>query len=244
MHDLNSLKSTARRAGLLYFLILILAPLNLIYFPSLFIVPGNATATALKITSGELLYRVGIFVELLDGIIFLLLVSCLYELFKGVDRALARVMVLLVSVCVAFSLVNLLNLIAPLIVLSGADFLAPFTKAQLDAIALGFLKLRSNGHNVAMAFWALWLFPFGMLVIKSGFIPRLLGYLLIIGGFAYLAVCFTAIVFPVYRSLVDRVALPFYAIGEPAIIFWLLIKGVKLPAPKLPADAERENGSP
>lgn len=235
MHDATSLKSTARRAGFVYLLILFLAPLNLIYFPSLYIVPGNATATALKITSGELLYRVGVFVDLLDGIIFLFLASCLYELFKDVDRALARLMVLLVAVCVAFGVVNLLNLIAPLLVLSGADFLAPFTKSQLDAIALGFLKLRSNGNNVAMAFWALWLFPFGLLVIKSRFIPKLLGILLIVGGFAYLAVCFTAIVFPAYRPLVDRIALPFYAVGEPAIIFWLLIKGVNIQKPQPPA---------
>lgn len=102
MHDSRSLKSTARRAGLLYLLILILAPLNLIYLPSVFIVPGNAPATALKITSGELLYRAGVLVDLLGSLIFLFLVSCLYDLFKEVDRSLARLMVLLVAVCVAF----------------------------------------------------------------------------------------------------------------------------------------------
>ncbi|MBI2814479.1 MAG: DUF4386 domain-containing protein [Opitutae bacterium] len=234
----TSLKSTARRAGFVYLLILFLAPLNLIYFPSVFIVPGNATATALKITSGELLYRAGIFLGLLDSIAFLFLVSCLYELFKEVDRARARLMVLLVAVGVAVSIVNLLNLIAPLILLSGADFLAVFTKPQLDALALGFLRLRSNGNNVAMAFWALWLFPFGLLVIKSGFIPKLLGSLLIVGGFAYLAVSFTSIVFPAYRPVVDRIALPFYAIGELAMIFWLLVIGVKAQELKPPTDAD------
>lgn len=233
MHDSTSLKSTARRAGLIYLLILFLAPLNLIYLPSVFFVPGNATATAIKITSGELLYRAGVFVDLLGSITFLFLVSCLYDLFKEVDRSLARLMVLLVAVCVAFSVGNLLNLIAPLILLSGADFLTVFPKSQLDALAFGFLKLRSSGNNVAMAFWALWLFPFGLLVIKSGFIPRLLGILLLVGGFAYLAVCFTSIVFPLYRPLVDRFSLPFYAIGELAIIFWLIVKGVRCVPPRM-----------
>lgn len=78
MPNPTSLKSIARRSGLLYLLILILAPLNLIYLPSVFIVPGNATATALNITSGETLYRAGVFVDLFDSIIFLILVSCFY----------------------------------------------------------------------------------------------------------------------------------------------------------------------
>lgn len=238
MKDPNSLKSTARRAGVLYLLILFMAPIDLIYLPSTFIVPGNATATALKITSGELTYRAGVFLGLISSITFLFLVSCLYDLFKDVDRSLARLMVLLVAVSVAFGVVNLLNLIAPLILLSGADFLTVFTKPQLDALALGFLKLRSNGNNVAMAFWALWLFPFGLLVIRSGFIPKLLGYLLIVGCFAYLAVSFTSIVFPLHRQLVDQIALPFYAIGELAMIFWLLVKGVKAQDLKPPADAD------
>ena len=83
---------------------------------------------------------------------------------------------------------------APLVLLSGADFLSVFSKPQLDALALAFLRVRSNGTSVAMVFWALWLFPFGVLVIRSGFFPRILGVLLIVGCFAYLTVSITAIV--------------------------------------------------
>ena len=92
----------------------------------------------------------------------------------------------------------------------------------------------SNGTYLGMAFWGLWLFPFGVLVFKSGFLPRLLGVLLIVGCFAYLAVSVTSIVLPAYRHAVDRVMLPFYAIGELSMMVWLLVKGAKV-QPHTPA---------
>lgn len=229
---MNSIKATARQAGILYFLVLITAPFQLIYIPSVFIVPGDATATAANIVAGELLYRIGIFVGLVSSIIFLFLVLSLYNLFMDVDRKQARLMVMLVAVGVAVGVVNIFNEIAPLILLSGADFLSVFSKPQLDALALGFLRLSSSGNHVAMAFWALWLYPFGILVIRSGFFPKILGVLLIIGCFAYLTVCFTAIVVPAYRQVVDQFAMPFYAIGELSIIIWLLVKGAKIQEPE------------
>jgi len=156
----------------------------------------------------------------------------LYHLLKDVDRKQARMMVVLVSVSVSVAVVNLFNQIAPLVLLSGAHFLSAFTKPQLDALALGFLRLRSEGTYLDMAFWGLWLLPFGLLVIKSGFFPKLLGVLLIIGCFAYLAVSFTALVFPAHRQLVSQLALPLFAVGELSMIVWLLVKGAKVPLPE------------
>jgi len=224
---MDSIKAAARRTGFLY-LMLMIGPFNLIYIPSAFIVPGDATATANNITAGESIYRLGIFSGLLTEIIWLFLVLSLYNLLKDVDRKHARLMVMLVAAGVAVGLVNLFNEIAPLILLSGADYLSVFTKLQLDALALCFLKLRAGGNNVAMVFWGLWLLPFGILVIKSRFIPRILGYLLIVGCVAYFAVSFTGIVFPAHKQVVDQIALPFYAIGELSMILWLLIKGAKV----------------
>ena len=137
-------------------------------------------------------------------------------------------MVLLVSIGVAVSLANLLNKFAPLVLLSGADYLSVFTKPQLDALALGFLRFQSTGAAVSTAFWGLWLFPFGILVIKSGFFPRILGILLIVAGVAYLTSSVTSIVLPEYRRVVSRIMMPLY-FGEVPIIFWLLIKGAKVP---------------
>lgn len=226
---MDTIKSKARRAGLLYLLILLNAPINNLYIPSAFIVPGNATATAQKIAAAELAYRFGIVSGLLGQILFVFLVLSLYDLLKEVHRRSARLMVMLVLAGVAVALANLVNQMAPLLLLRGADYLSVFPKSQLDALALTFLRLRNAGENIAMAFWALWLFPLGVLVIKSKFFPKILGVLLIIGCFAYLTLSFTSIVFPAYRSVVDHFAMPFYAIGELSLILWLLIKGAKEP---------------
>ncbi len=135
------------------------------------------------------------------------------------------------SIGVALALANLLNEIAPLILLSGADYLSVFTKPQLDALALGFLRLNGSGESVVMAFWGLWLFPFGILVIKSGFFPRILGILLMVAGFAYIISRFTSILLPAYRHVVFQVMMPL-SFGEVPIILWLLIKGAKVPLPQ------------
>ncbi|MEO8577773.1 MAG: DUF4386 domain-containing protein [Gemmatimonadales bacterium] len=232
---MSSTNAAGRKAGVLYLLTLILAPFNHIYIAGRFIVPGDAAATARNIRADELLYRVGVLSGLASEIVFLFLALSLYGLLKDVDRKNARLMLTLVAVGVAFGLVNLLNQSAPLILLNGSDFASAFTGPQVDALASAFLRLRTSGVYIAMAFWALWLFPFGALVIKSGFFPKLLGILLIIGGFAYLAVSATAILLPAQRQMVEQVTLPFYAVGELSMIIWLLVKG----ANPLSTDAAR-----
>ena len=225
---MNSIKTNARHAGILYVLLAITGYFNDVYVSGAFIVAGDATTTARNITAAPLLYRIGILSGLASNIIFLVLGSSFYHLLKDVDRKQAGLMMVLVSAGAAVALANLFNQMAPLVLLSGADFLAVFSRPQLDALALGFLRLRNNGTYVAMAFWALWLLPFGILVIKSGFFPKLLGVLLIIGCFAYLTVSATSIVLPAYSRVVMQVMLPFFMIGELSMIVWLLVKGAKV----------------
>jgi hypothetical protein len=124
--------------------------------------------------------------------------------------------------------VNTLNDIAALVLVSGAEFLAVFERPQLDALAYLFLRLHGEGITVASIFWGLWLFPFGMLVVRSGFIPRALGVLLIVAGVGYLVSAFARLALPAYGPLVSQVLSPLM-VGELPIIFWLLIWGVKGP---------------
>lgn len=224
---MNSVKATARRAGALYFLFMIVAILGEFFFPA-FMVPGDATATAHNITAGESAYRMSMLTGVATLVIFIFLVVSLYQLLRDVDRSQAILMVLLVTVGVAVALANLLTKFAPLALLSGADYLSVFTKPQLDALALGFLRLHSGGSIVATAFWGLWLFPFGMLAIKSGLFPRVLGILLLVAGVAYLTSSVASLVLPEHRQAISRVMMPLY-FGEVPIIFWLLIKGAKEP---------------
>jgi hypothetical protein len=223
---MKSIKKQARIAGLLYLLASIIGFFCLAYVPGKLIVSGDATATANHIRASETLLRFGIASELTSFIIFIFVVLALYRLFKAVSEKHAVAMATLLLVSIPVSHLNVLNEIAALILVSGADFLSAFEKGQLDALAYLFLRLHRQGFILAEIFWGLWLFPFGVLVIRSGFIPRFLGVLLFIAGFGYLASSFTSLLLPSYRHLVDQFAMVLTA-GELPIIYWLLIWGAK-----------------
>lgn len=224
---MNSTKKTARVAGLLYLLVAITAPLGLIYVPRTPIVRGNATATANNILASESLLRLGITSEMISATIFIFLVLVLYRLLKGVNQQHAALMVILAVVSVPIGFLNVLNEIAALILSRGADFLSVFEKPQLNALTMVFLNLHGQGIFVAAIFWGLWLFPFGVLVFRSGFLPRVLGVLLIINGLAYLADSFTSLLLPSYIRVVSQFTLVPELVGELSVMLWLLIKGAK-----------------
>jgi len=232
---MNSTKKQARVAGLLYLLASIIGFFCLAYVPGKLIVSGDATATANRIRASETLLRLGIASELIAFTIFIFVVLALYRLFKAVSEKHAVAMATLLLISIPISLLNLLNEIAALVLVSGASFLSAFEKDQLDALAYMFLRLHGQGFIVAQIFWGLWLFPFGILVIRSGFIPRFLGYLLFIAASGYLASSFTSLLLPSYRHLVDQFAMVLEA-GELPIIFWLLIWGAKVPLDRPPLD--------
>lgn len=224
---MSSIQRQARLAGFLYFLVVLTAPIGLIVVPGKLIVSGDATATADNIRASEWLLRLGIASELVHQAIFIFVVLALYRLFRAVDETRAREMLVLgalVSVPIAF--VNVLNEIAASILVSGADFLSVFGKPQLDALAYLFIRLHGQGISVVSIFWGLWLLPFGMLVIRSGFIPRVFGVLLLIAGVAIVVSSFTTLVLPRYAPLVSQVATPLQ-LAELPIVFWLLIRGAK-----------------
>jgi hypothetical protein len=139
-------------------------------------------------------------------------------------------MVALVIVAVPIAFLNMLNNLAALIMLSGAEFLSAFNPAQLQALAMTFLNLHEQGIVLVEMFWGLWLFPFGVLVFKSGFIPRVLGVLLMIACVAYLTDSFTSLLLPRYKDFVSSLTAAPAGLGEFAIMLWLLIKGVRAPA--------------
>ena len=217
----------ARVAGAVYLSLAVTAPFSLIYIPRTLIVRGNATATANNILAHETLFRLGIVADLITSVIFILLVLALYRLLSGVNKTHASLMVTLVVVSVAVGFVNVLNNIAALTLFRGADFLSVFNKGQLDALGMLFLRLHGQGIVINEIFWGLWLFPFGVLVMRSGFLPRILGVLLIVNCFAYVAISLTWLVVPAYGNVAFRASMP-ALLGELWIMLWLLIKGVKV----------------
>ena len=188
---------------------------------------GNAAATdRFASRASESLLRIGIGSELFHQVIGVFLVLALYRLFKAVNQKYAVLMVIFSLLGLPIIFLNVLNEIAALVLVSGADFLSVFDKRQLDALAYLFLRLHSQGIIVAQIFWGLWLFPFGILVIRSGFIPRFLGYLLFIAGFGNVASSFSWLLLPSYGPIIDRFTGVLTA-AELPIIFWLLIWGAK-----------------
>ena len=228
---MRSTHNPGRFAGVLYLLMAIPAPFALIYLPRTLIVQGNATATANNITSSETLFRLGIVAELISQILFIFVVLALYDLLKEVNRRQARLMVVFVLVSVPIAFLNEMNSIAALLLVRGVDFLSVIGKPQQDALAMFFLKLHGGGLAVVQIFWGLWLFPLGLLVYRSGFLPRILGILLIVNSFAYPILSLTYFLAPQYGALASRVmTLPEF--GELWFILWLLIKGA-IPKPSV-----------
>ncbi len=223
---MNPLKRQARIAGLLYLLGGITAPFSLIYVPSALIVPGDAGATANHLRASESLLRVGIASELFVATMFIFVALALYHLLKGVGERPAMAMATLLLISVPISFLNVLNYVAALSCARGAAFLSVFEKQQLDALAYLFLRLHGQGLVLAEIFWGLWLFPFGMLVVRSSFIPRVLGVLLWIAGFGYLVGSSGSLLWPAHAHAVNQFA-TVLEIGELPIVFWLLIWGVK-----------------
>ena len=218
-------KRQARFAGLLYLLSGLTAPFALLYVPRRLVVPGDATATADHIRASEMLLRLGIGGELLYATLFVFVTLALYRLLKGVDQGHARAMVILYALSVPITYLNSINDLAALFLVRGGAFLSGFDQRQLDTLALLFLRLHSQGVILAQVFWGLWLFPFGILVFRSGFFPRVLGVWLIVNGSAYVVLSLCALLLPQYAGMVSRYTFPLL-FGELAMMLWLLIVGV------------------
>lgn len=223
---MNSNKKKARIAGALYFVTSIFGFFGLAYVPNVIVVSGDAAATAHNISAHELLFRAGIMSNLIASIGFIFVALALYELLKVVNKRMAAVMVILIGASLPISLVNEVNRLATLKLLSGASYLSAFQKPQLDAMVMVYHGLWSQGNLVAQVFWGLWLIPFGILVHKSGFLPRILGVLLFIACCGYLTSSFTLLLLPAYGPSVAKFSTILDA-GELPIILWLLIMGAK-----------------
>ena len=224
---MTSTRNPGRVAGFLYLLLVVLAPVRLIYIPSALYVRGNATATANNIATHELLFRLGMVSDLLCGTIVIFLTLAFYRLFKAVDQNLAVLVVILGGLLpAAIDFLNVLNDAAALMLVRGADFLSVFDKPQRDALAMLFLRLHHQEIVAAEILWGLWLFPLAILTYRSRFLPRFLGVWLIINGFAYLIMSFTGLLLPQYEDMVSNIVFP-ALLGEMAFMLWLVIKGAK-----------------
>jgi hypothetical protein len=216
----------ARIAGLLYLLYIAIFAFST-FIQGKPVVPGNAAATAKNIVASEWLFRIGFTSEVLAALLFLLTAWSLYVLLKPVGESLALIFLLLNLCGVAVECVTTLIHFAALPLSSGAAYLSALRTDQLQALAMLSLNLSGSGNMITALFYGAWLFPLGYLVIKSNFLPRLLGILLILDG-ASLWICFFQLcLFPGYEKMTYPLY-PVMFIAECGLALWLLIKGVKV----------------
>jgi hypothetical protein len=218
----KEIKKTARIAGFLYLIMVPFALFGIMWVSSL-IVPGDAATTANNIMAVESLFRLSIVSSLIVQVGHIWLVLVLYKLLKAVNKNHALLMVIFMLVGVPITMLSDLNKFAALLLLSGADYLTIFTADQLQALVMFFLDLQNHGINIAGIFWGLWLFPMGYLVFKSGYIPKILGILLMIGCFGYLIDFVTFFFSPSFGPISGVTGM-----GEILFPLWLLIKGVNV----------------
>jgi len=223
---MSSAKQTARLAGLLYLVNAATGFFGIIYVPGKLIVSGNAAATASNILASERIFRLGIVSELICAAAFIYLVWVLYRLLGDVNKTHAALMVVWGLAFVPVMALNVLSEIAALTLLRGTDFLSTLNQLNREALAMLFLDLHRYGYIIGWIFGP-WLLHLGVLIYRSGFLPRFLGVLLITAGFGYLAESVTPLLAPDYANVVGRFAGIPLMIGEPALILWLLIIGAK-----------------
>jgi hypothetical protein len=224
------MKAAARIAGLLYLIVVVSGLFSLAYVPSRISVPGDTAATVSNIMASEQLFRLGFVAASICYTAFLLLPLALYRVLSPVGKCAATLMVAFAMVSVPISFVNELNRLDILSLLSRPDYMQAFTTDQLNARVRLSLDAYGNGLLVSKIFWGLWLLPFGYLVYKSGFLPRILGILLMAGCFGYLIQFFGSALFDGYEgsAIEDFIWIPAF-LGEVGTCLWLLILGVREP---------------
>ena len=218
----DSINRTARLAGALYLAVMPFAFFGIMYVPSVLVVPGDPATTSRNILASEFLFRSGTVSHLIGQIIFIFQVLALYRLLKPVNRDHAALMVILVLLSIPVVFLNEVNHLAVLRLLGNAD-VGAFTASQLQEQAMLFLDMRENGVLIALIFWGLWLLPLGLLVFRSGFLPKVLGVLLAIAGASYVIESGMQLLSPGLATISQ-----FTFVGEVLFTLWLLIRGVNV----------------
>lgn len=224
-------QSYARTAGLLYLIIAVFGAFSIGYVPSVIIVPGDAATTADNLLANSTLFNLGILGDIVVLLAEVVLSVMLYVLFKPVSLTLSLVAAWSRLAMVLVMAVNLLLNILPVVLLSGAEYLGAFEIPQLQSAALVFFEAHALGIYVWQLFFTVHLIALGILILKSGLLPRLLGWMILVGAFGYFIQAMAKLMHIQIEalSMLAITLLVIVTIGELSIAFWLLVKGIKTP---------------
>jgi hypothetical protein len=218
----------ARLAGFLYLLIVVCSGFSFGYVRTTLIVPGDATATVSNIMASEWLFRLGIAA---DAVVFLseiVLIAILYTVLKPVSKTLSLAAAYARLAMAVMQGMNLLNYCFVLLLVSGAGYLTVFDPDQVHALVLLFLNAYEYVALIWAMFFALHLLVLGYVVYKSGYVPRILGIMLVVASFGYFTDSFGTVLLPQYEEMYAFVVVLTAIVGELPLAFWLLIKGINV----------------
>jgi Domain of unknown function (DUF4386) len=219
-------RQLARGAGFFYLITIIAGVFAEMMVRGRLVVRDDAAATAANILSHERLFRLGLAADLVMLVAYIAVTLLLFILLRPVSRRVSLGAALFSLVGIAVLAVNSLNHLAPLILL-GPHAPTAFDPAQLQSLALMSIRMHSRGYAVSGVFFGVYCVLVGYLALKSGFLPRLIGALMMLGGLGYLINSFTGFTSPALAArLPDTTILG--GIGELALCLWLLVKGVNV----------------
>jgi Domain of unknown function (DUF4386) len=201
------------------------------------IVFNDAAATASNLLANEALFRSSTAALLISGVFYVGATFFIYQVLKPVNRSISLLAALFSLIGCAIGALGCLFDLIPFLLLKKAEYLTVFTVAQLQALTLLFLKLRVQANNIGLVFFGLHCLGVGYLILKSTFLPRLIGALMVLAGLGWL----TFLSPPLANSLAPFNMLP-GGIGELSLTLWLLIRGVNVPRWKEQAAAESAGG--
>jgi len=223
-----SMKSLGRRAGLLYLLQCLPAPFALLFVPGRIFVAGDIAATAERVRENALLLRASIATEIVICLITIFSAIAIYRLLREVDHYLAVVTAVLMWIAVPIQLANLVNNMAPLVLASGSTYASAFSTEQVNGLIYLFLRLHAKGLDVAQVFWGLWLLPWGLAAVRSGFMPRWIGAAIMLAGVGYVLNSAVSIMVPQLSPVLSNYLLAL-GVSEIPNIVWLLGWGAREP---------------
>jgi hypothetical protein len=187
------------------------------------VVPGDAAATANNILAHESLFRMGFAINLIATALYISVTLLFYDLFKPVNRSLALLAVFFSLVGCAIQAMSYVCYLAPFTLLGGAQYLRVFKVEQLQALVLTLLKLRSQAEQIDLVFFGFFDLLIGCLILRSTFLPRILGVLMALAGLGWMI--FLA---PPLANYLSHYILPLGFVAELALMVWLLVKGVNV----------------
>ena len=217
----------ARIAGFSYLLIIGLGLIGQLFIRDALIVWGDAALTANNILQAETIWRLGITGDVLMHALDIPVMIILYLLLKQVHKPLALVSVAFNLAQTAVLVANKLILLLPLILMNSAGYVAAFNIEQIHAQVMLLANLHDYGFGLGLIFFGFACIGYGLLIIKSNYLPRFIGVLMMIAGASYLINSLTLLLAPSFSGVVFPILVLSF-IGELTFALWLIFKGVDL----------------